>query len=72
MDDKKLPRGNSKLRTLVYTGLAGGMLGVCGMSLAAHGNASPASPSGQKLSWEADNFVVSDPAKEKAEEPVKQ
>ena len=64
-------RSNSKLRKLVYAGLAGGLVGVSGMSLAAHGNASPATQNGTKITWDAEDFVVQDAAPAKAEAPTK-
>jgi len=54
---KQQTQGRSKLRKLVYAGLAGGMVGVC-ISATAHGNASPATKTGATLTWEADEFVV--------------
>ena len=52
MDRKK------SLRALVYTGLAGGLVGVTSMSAAAHGNASSHVVDSEVLSWQADDFVV--------------
>jgi len=58
MDQSKEPKsGKSKLRKLVYAGLAGGMVGVC-ISATAHGNASPGGAAGQTLTWESDDFVL--------------
>jgi len=47
-----------KLRTLVYVGLAGGLVGVTSMSASAHGNASSHTIHAKKLTWQADDFVV--------------
>lgn len=53
------PKKAKKLRALVYTGLAGGLVGVSTYSAAAHGNASTRSVvDGQQITWQADDFVV--------------
>jgi hypothetical protein len=57
------PKKAQKLRALVYTGIATGLVGVSTYSAAAHGNASSHSPAnGQTISWQADDFVVSEQA----------
>lgn len=62
-ETKEKSAAKGRLRALVYAGLAGGMVGVCGLSVAAHGNASPASAhSAGSLTWNADDFVVQQPA----------
>ncbi|WP_374674258.1 hypothetical protein [Ideonella sp.] len=47
-----------KLRALVYTGLAGGLVGVSTYSAAAHGNAYSTDVLPEHISWEADDIVV--------------
>jgi hypothetical protein len=56
------PTRARKLRALVYTGLAGGLVGVSTYSAAAHGNASShcAPLPGQTVSWDADDLVLED------------
>lgn len=56
------PTKAGKLRALVYTGLAGGLVGVSTYSAAAHGNASShcAPLPGQTITWDADDLVLDD------------
>lgn len=61
MDELK-PSNGRKLKSLVYASLAGGMVGVCGVSAFAHGNASPMGAAHPEVSWNSDDFVVTKPA----------
>ena len=54
------PKTTRKLRALVYTGLAGGLVGVSTYSAAAHGNAYSTDVLPEPISWQADDIVMAD------------
>lgn len=52
------PRTTRKLRALVYTGLAGGLVGVSTYSAAGHGNAYSTDVLPDQVTWQADDIVI--------------